>query len=306
MAISAVSDAVKCRMLSSISQGAAMAWFMTLPQGSITKFRDLSSKFLVQFSTSEVEDLFEIRQRERETLKQYMERYSAASAKFEESEPRTCVCAFKNGFSPGELNCELSRKPARSMAEVRARASVDILKEEDDAHKTKRMRVEKVRNVSLARERIHDKEANSMRKDKEVEQFVGKLKGKQLCSRKKNIERQRPRRTTNLHRRRKPEKCSNDELTKLLQEVEVTPTGEDGKCEIDSRRGAKGRSKWCEYHNLESHDTGDCFTLKSQVRRMIRARRPRVIDHGPDRSQQDNRRRTPIASKGHTSAARRK
>ncbi|XP_057423623.1 uncharacterized protein LOC130717422 [Lotus japonicus] len=313
MAMSAASDAVKCRMLPSTFQGAAMAWFMTLPQGSIAKFRDFSSKFLDQFSASKIEDLFDIRLRDRETLKQYVKRYSAASAKFEESEPQTCVRAFKNELPPGKLNCELSRKPARSMMEVRARVSAYILEEEDNAFKRKRVKEEKVssrRDVSLARKQIQGKEANNTRKVKEVEQFFEKFKGKQLCSRKENrkenIERQRPRRTTGPRRRRRPERCSNEELAKLLQEVEVTLVVEGGKSGIDSRREVKGRTKRCKYHNLEGHDTSDCFTLKSKVRRLIRTRPPRVTDRGSDRDQQDSRRRAPVAGKRETNAARKK
>ncbi|XP_057418566.1 uncharacterized protein LOC130712766 [Lotus japonicus] len=149
MAISAASDAVKCRMFPSTFKGTAMAWFTTLPRGSIAKFRDFSSKFLIQFSASQIkqvtiDDLYNVRQLERETLKQYMKRYSAASVKIEELEPQACARAFENGLLPGKLNSKLSRKPALSMTEVRARANAYILDEEDYALKRKRARAEKV------------------------------------------------------------------------------------------------------------------------------------------------------------------
>ncbi|XP_057452269.1 uncharacterized protein LOC130744092 [Lotus japonicus] len=169
MAISAVSDAVKCRMLPSTFRGAAMTWFMALPQGSIKKFRDFASKFLSHFSASEVEHLFQIWQEVRETLKQYVERYSTASARFEEAEPRTCVCAFRSGLSSRKLSCELSRKPPRSMTEVRARARDYIIEEENEARERKRLRAAK---VSLARKRIQEKEASNVRKVKEVGQLI--------------------------------------------------------------------------------------------------------------------------------------
>ncbi|XP_057440592.1 uncharacterized protein LOC130732594 [Lotus japonicus] len=309
MAMSAASDAVKCRMLPSTFQGAEMAWFVTLPQGSIAKFRDFSSKFLVQFSASKIEDLFDIRQRERETLKQYVKRYSAASAKFEESEPRTCVRAFKSGFSPGKLNCKLSRKPARSVTEVRARASAYILEEEDDTFTRKRVKAEKVhsrRDASLARKRIQGKETDNRRRVKEVEHFAEKFEGKQLCSRKENIERQRPRRITSPRWRGKPERCSNEELAKLLQLVEVTPAAENGENEIDSRQEEEGQAKWCEYHHLKGHDTSDYFVLKGEVERLIRVRRPRATDRESDRDQQNSRWRAPVAGKREMNAAGKK
>ncbi|XP_057458488.1 uncharacterized protein LOC130749185 [Lotus japonicus] len=301
MAVNTASDAVKCKMLPFTFRGAAMAWFMTLPQGSIAKFRDLSSKFLVQFSAGTIEDLFDIRQRERETLKQYMERYNAASTKFEELEYRTCVCVFKSGLMVGKLSCELSRKPARSMTEVRARARDYILEEEDDAYKRKRVRAAK---VSLARKRIQDKEASNVRKVKEVGQFIKKFKGKLLCSGKESIKCKLPRQTTNSRRRRRPGWHSSEELAKSLQEATFAKTGEDGKCRIDPWHEVKGWSQWCEYHNLEGHNTSDCLSLKGQVRQLIRARQPRVTGHGLDRDQRDSRRRAPIASKGKMNTVR--
>ncbi|XP_057444778.1 uncharacterized protein LOC130737024 [Lotus japonicus] len=148
MVISAASDAVKCRMFPAIFKGTTMAWFTTLPRGSITNFRDFSSKFLVQFSASKtkqvtIEDLYNVHQSEGEILKQYVKRFSTASVKIEESEPNACARAFKNGLQPGKLNSKLSRKPVKSMAEVRARENTYILDEEDDAFKRRRAKVEK-------------------------------------------------------------------------------------------------------------------------------------------------------------------
>ncbi|XP_057426057.1 uncharacterized protein LOC130719446 [Lotus japonicus] len=265
MAISAVSDAVKCRMLSSTFRGATMTWFMALPQGSIKKFRDFASKFLGQFSAGKVEDLFQIQQEERETLKQYVERYSAASARFEEAEPRTCVCAFKSGLSSGKLSCELDRKPARSMTEVRTRARDYIIEEEDDACKRKQLKAAK---VSLARKRIQDKEVSNVLKVKEVGQLIKEFKGK------------RSRRATNFRRRKRPEGNAGDESAKSLLEATVVETGEDGEYGTDPWHDVKGRSKWCEYHNLGGHNTSDCLYLKGQIRRLIKARQPRVAGHG--------------------------
>ncbi|XP_057435958.1 uncharacterized protein LOC130728477 [Lotus japonicus] len=148
MVINVASDAVKCKMFPTTFKGTAMAWFTTLPRGSITNFRDFSSKFLVQFSASKtkyvtIEDLYNVRQSEGETLKQYVKRFNAASVKIEESEPNACARAFKNELQPGKINSKLSRKPAKSMAEVRARANTYILDEEDGAFKRRRAKVEK-------------------------------------------------------------------------------------------------------------------------------------------------------------------
>ncbi|XP_057452205.1 uncharacterized protein LOC130744028 [Lotus japonicus] len=188
MVIIAASDAMKCRMFPSTFKNAAMAWFTTLPWGSVAKFCDFSSKLLIQFSASKIkqvtiEDLYDVRQLERETLKQYVKRYSATSMRIEESEPQVCARAFKNGLLPGKLKSKLSRKLARSMTEARARATAYILDEEDVVFKRKRVQAENVgdrKNVSLTGKRVRRKGANSTRKDKKFEQSEH-FEGKRLC-----------------------------------------------------------------------------------------------------------------------------
>ncbi|XP_057423656.1 uncharacterized protein LOC130717449 [Lotus japonicus] len=177
MAKYAVSDALKCRMLPSTFRGAAKEWFMNLPPGSIAKFCDFSSKLLDHFSAGTIEDLFDIRQEERETLKQYVKRYSAISARFEELQPRMCVCDFKGGLSRGEFYCELGRELACSMIETRAPAQNYILKEEIEAHKRKG---ERAANVSLARKRIQDEEARREQRLGKAGRFIKKNKRKLL------------------------------------------------------------------------------------------------------------------------------
>ncbi|XP_057444377.1 uncharacterized protein LOC130736581 [Lotus japonicus] len=273
MVMSAVSDPVKCRMLPSTFRGAAMDWFMALPEGSLARFRDLSSKFLGHFSARAIEDLFDIWQGERETLKQYMKRYSAMSARFEELEPRVCVCAFKGALSRGKFSCKLSRELACSMTEVRARAQDYILEEEIEAHKRKHERAVK---VSLARKQIQDEEASQEQRVKEAGQFVKKNKRGLSSSGRKNVGYRRSRRTAETSRRMRPKGRSSKELTKLLLEVGIEDMDREGECRMDPGYVAKDQPKWCEYHNLEGHSTTDCFTLKGQIKQLIKARQPRA------------------------------
>ncbi|XP_057452534.1 uncharacterized protein LOC130744358 [Lotus japonicus] len=246
---------------------------MALPQGSLASFRDLSSKFLDHFSARAIEDLFDIRQGERETLKQYMKRYSATSARFEELEPRVCVCAFKGGLPQGKFSCELSRELACSMTEVRARAQDYILEEEMEAHKRKHERAAK---VSLARKHIQDEEASHEQRVKEAGRFVKKNKGGLSSSGRKNVGYRRSRRIAETSRRMRPKGRSSKELTKLLLEVGIEDMDREGECRMDPGYVAKDQPKWCEYHNLEGHSTTDCFMLKDQIKQLIKARQPRA------------------------------
>ncbi|XP_057434232.1 uncharacterized protein LOC130726894 [Lotus japonicus] len=233
MVINAAFDAVKCRIFPSTFKGTTMAWFTTLPRGSITNFHDFSSKFLVQFSASKtkqvtIEDLYNVRQSEGETLKQYVKRFSAASVKIEESEPHACARAFKNGVQPGKLNSKLSRK---SMAEIWARANTYILDEEDDAFKRRRARKEKdgeVRDASPEEKQSKERGEGSKRRDRKV-RTGEKVVKEPLYPKRKNFERRRPWHQADSRRREESGKSLNSHLTELLREVKATHAVEEAR-----------------------------------------------------------------------------
>ncbi|XP_057453322.1 uncharacterized protein LOC130745159 [Lotus japonicus] len=199
------------------------------------------------------------------------------------------------------------------MTKIRARANTYILDEEDDAFKRKRAKAEKVggqRDVSTARKQGWKKGESRTRKDKKVTQ-TEKFVEAQLYSKKENLERRRPWRPTGPRRREGAERDPNAELTKLLREVKATHAVEGSREGISPRQEAVGRAKWCEYHRSAGHDTSDCFTLKGEIGRLIRAGPSQMTDHGPDKSQQgelrrDGRRRTPTTDKKETLTTRRK
>ncbi|XP_057452220.1 uncharacterized protein LOC130744043 [Lotus japonicus] len=322
MVISAASDAVKCRMFPATFKGTAMAWFTTLPRGSITNFRDFSSKFLVWFSTSKtkqvtIEDLYDVRQSAGETLKQYVKRFSATSVKIEESEPNACARAFKNGLQPGKLNNKLSCKPAKSMAEVRARANTYILDEEDGAFKRRRAKVEKdgdQGDASPEDKASNDKVEGSKRRDRKV-RAAEKTTRDPLYPRRDNAERRRPWNQADSRRRGESGKSLSDHLTELLREVKATHAVEEGEREAYQPRPKSDETKWCEYRRPAGHDTWDCFTLKNEIEKLIRAGRAQLNDRNErwngerqqvnryrnsrqqDDHRREDRRRTPSAEK---------
>ncbi|XP_057452277.1 uncharacterized protein LOC130744102 [Lotus japonicus] len=256
MMISATSDAMKCRMFPATFKGTAMAWFTTLPRGSITNFRDFSSKFLVQFSASKtkqvtIADLYNVRQSEGETLKQYVKRFIAASVKIEESEPHACARAFKNGLQPGKLNRKLSRKPARSMAKIRTRANTYILDEEDDAFKRRRAKMEKddePGDASPEEKQNKERGEGSRKRDRKVRTEEKAVK-EPLYPKRENFEHRRPWHQADPRRREESGKSLNAHLTGLLREVKATHTVEEGEKEADPPRVALDKTKWCEYCN---------------------------------------------------------
>ncbi|XP_057443945.1 uncharacterized protein LOC130736113 [Lotus japonicus] len=140
MVIGGVTDAVKCRLMPSTFKGVAMTWFIKQPPYSISNFTDLSTKFLTQFSANQTQkvtpaDLFNIHQHVGERIKTYMACFSRVSVQLEDASPEVCVAAFKNGLRCGSLNKDLTRRPAKDMMDLRARAQEFILVEQDEQTK---------------------------------------------------------------------------------------------------------------------------------------------------------------------------
>jgi len=80
------SDTVKCKLFMSTLTGMAMDWFISLPNGHITSFAQLSQLFREQYLANRAPppvsyDLFDVKQYQEETLKEYINRFGAQVVK---------------------------------------------------------------------------------------------------------------------------------------------------------------------------------------------------------------------------------
>jgi len=96
------SDAARCKLFMSTFTGMAMDWFISLRNGHITSFRQLSQLFREQYlankAPSQVSyDLFDVKQYQGETLKKYINRFGAQVVKVGTSEePMSVSTLFGN------------------------------------------------------------------------------------------------------------------------------------------------------------------------------------------------------------------
>jgi len=100
------SDAVRCKLFMSTLTGMAMDWFISLPNGHITSFAQLSQLFREQYLAnrappSVLYDLFDVKQYQGETLKEYINRFRAQVVKVGTTEEPMIVYAFRKGMCPG-------------------------------------------------------------------------------------------------------------------------------------------------------------------------------------------------------------
>ncbi|GAB2267848.1 hypothetical protein Dimus_038687 [Dionaea muscipula] len=83
MSLQKFSDGMMCRAFPSTFKGAARRWFHRLPPNSISSFEEFAEKFIAQFASSSVftksiPNLFDVKQKANETLRQFMSRFSKA------------------------------------------------------------------------------------------------------------------------------------------------------------------------------------------------------------------------------------
>ena len=121
------SDVVRCKLFMSTLTGMAMDWFISLPDGHITSSAQLSQLFCKQYIANRAPppvsyDLFDVKQYQGETLKEYMNRFGAQVVKVGTTEEPMIVYAFRKGMCPGPFGESIIRSRPRTFAEIRRRA----------------------------------------------------------------------------------------------------------------------------------------------------------------------------------------
>ncbi|XP_068492103.1 uncharacterized protein [Phaseolus vulgaris] len=112
----------------------AMDWFISLPDRHITSFPQLSRLFREQYLANRAPppvsyDLFDVKQYQGETLKEYINRFGAQVVKVGTTEEPMIVYAFRKGVCPCPFCESIIRNRPRSFAEIRHRAVEHIASE---------------------------------------------------------------------------------------------------------------------------------------------------------------------------------
>ena len=128
------SDAVRCKLFMSTLTGMAMDWFISLPDGHITSFPQLSRLFREKYLANRAPppvsyDLFDVKQYQGETLKEYINRFGAQVVKVGTTEEAMIVYAFRKGVCHGPFCESIIRNRPKTFAEIRHRAVEHIASE---------------------------------------------------------------------------------------------------------------------------------------------------------------------------------
>ncbi|XP_068498162.1 uncharacterized protein [Phaseolus vulgaris] len=125
------SDAVRCKLFVSTLTGMTMDWFISLPNGHVTSFAQLSQLFREQYMANRAPppvsyDLFDVKQYQGETLKAYINCFGVQVVKVGNTEEPMIVYAFRKGIFPGPFYESIIRNHPRTFAEIRRRTMEHI------------------------------------------------------------------------------------------------------------------------------------------------------------------------------------
>ncbi|XP_074300718.1 uncharacterized protein LOC141632026 [Silene latifolia] len=136
-ATGASKEACMCKGFGSTLTGAALQWFVGLPNGTISSFADLVNAFNQQFSSSrrtpkQPSDLYRIVQEIGESIKDYVTRFNAEKVSIRGCDMSTAINAFRQGLDKeSNLYKELTMYPCERFEEVQQRATAALRLEED-------------------------------------------------------------------------------------------------------------------------------------------------------------------------------
>jgi len=107
-------DTVRCKLFMSTLVGTAMDWFISLPNGHMTSFAQLSKFYREQdianrAPPSNSYELFDVRQYQGESLKEFVNRFGAQVVRHGTKDETILVHAFKKGICPGPFSESLIR-----------------------------------------------------------------------------------------------------------------------------------------------------------------------------------------------------
>jgi len=268
--LSGGSDAVYCKMFVSTLQGTALEWFVSLPTGHVTSFHQFSKIFVEQYIVNKAPprvfyDLFDIRQYQGESLRDYLNRFGAQMVHSPAKDEEMLVYAFKKGVLPGPFCEALIRAHPATFAEVRRLAVTHIADESEVAEKRGSVaparpraqtgiRPQRVLETAAARRDQRTRQPYDPRKNK------GRSQGRQQPA-------QQPAR---WEYNRPPRHKFVMGLADLIAVPNISARLKAPEKVGDKVLGPKPDA-WCEFHQAFGHTVDSCLALGYQLDDLVKS-----------------------------------
>jgi len=242
----------------------AMDWFINLTEGHITSFAQLSQLFREQYLANRAPppvsyDLFDMKQYQGETLKEYINHFGAQVVKVGTTEEPIIVYAFRKGVCPGPF-CEsiICNRP-KTFVEIRRRAVEHIASEGEVYEKRTTVAPTRLRAQTRAQPaRVH--EAATGRKNQD---------------RKRPYEARRPQPRGRAEGNR-PAREGNRPLRHNFvvepKDLIIVPNiaGRLRPPMKSDKVLGPHKESWCEFHEAFGHQINNCLALGYQLDELVK------------------------------------
>ncbi|XP_015940855.1 uncharacterized protein LOC107466394 [Arachis duranensis] len=227
MIVNGASDPILCRCFLNYLDGPALDWLCALPAGSISQFQELAKLFEDHFAGSAIylhdsDYLNTIKQKQNESLKDYMTRFTKVAISIPDLHPEVHLHAIKSGFRPENFQETIAVAKPKTLAEFREKAKGQIDIEE----------LRQARKSDKAYYRDDDKTQNSKRNFKITPRFDSYT---QFNMKRENI------------------------IKEILNPKLIKPPRNAGTYQ-DTKNVDK--SKYCAFHQKHGHTTDECVVAK--------------------------------------------
>ncbi|KAL0378569.1 UNVERIFIED_CONTAM: hypothetical protein Sradi_3162400 [Sesamum radiatum] len=238
------SSAINAKLFVTTLTGKAQEWFTSLPSGGIETFDQLIQKFTFHFASKRKQKrsatyLFNIRQKEGESLKNFIGRFNNETLEVQDLRIDMMVSILIHGLRKGTLASALVRDPPEDVEQLMKAAQKYIDEEEINAMNDGEWQ--------RSRDRGHwkDNREKYARADKEKEPpYRPKFHRYTLLA------------TTHTKALMMVEKSN---LLQWPQHTRFTPA-------------KRFSNKYCKFSREKGHDTEDCYQLRDEIERLVRKR----------------------------------
>jgi len=235
--------------------------FISLPEGHITSFAQLSQLFREQYLANKAPplvsyDLFDVKQYQGETLKEYINRFGAQVVKVGTTEEPMIVYAFRKGVCPGPFYESIIRNRPKTFAEIRRR-TVEHIASEGEVY-------EKRRSVAPTRPR-----AQTHAQPARVHEAAT---GRKNQDRKCPYEARRTQPRGRAEGKREENRPLRHNFVVELKDLIVVPNIADRlrpPVKSDKVLGPHKES-WCEFHEAFGHYINNCLALGYQLDELVK------------------------------------
>ncbi|KAL2228729.1 UNVERIFIED_CONTAM: hypothetical protein Sindi_1852600, partial [Sesamum indicum] len=133
-------ESIKAKLFVTTLTGKAQEWFTSLPAGSIESHEQLVQKFVFHFTSKRKQKrsatyLFTIRQKENETIKNFMGRFNNETLEIQDLRTDMMVSILIHGLKKGPFASALARDPPTNVEQLMRLAQKYINEEEMNAMK---------------------------------------------------------------------------------------------------------------------------------------------------------------------------